>query len=243
MPAHLGVIAAVRDRLRTLADPAAAAPMRRYMKSELPFHGVRADTRRRAFREIFAAFPMDDPITWEDTVRTMWRVATHREERYAAVDLTGHPLYRKFQTPPVTALYEDLIVAGGWWDYVDELAIRRVGPLLRSHPGRVRPIVISWALTGDVWLRRSAIICQVGAKGETDPGLLFASIEPNLSHKGYFIRKAIGWSLREYAKTDPDAVRTFVTKHSEVLSALSRREALRHLERYEDPLSGEESIS
>ncbi|TDQ52150.1 DNA alkylation repair protein [Actinorugispora endophytica] len=229
MPAHLGLIAAVRDRLRRFADPGKADSMRRYMKSVMPFHGVQAGPRRRVFAEVFAANPIEDQETWEDTVRTLWRVASHREERYAAVELTGHRLYTAFQTPATAALYEDLITAGAWWDYVDPLAVNRVGPLLRAHPTELRPLVSGWALAGDLWLRRSAILCQVGAGAETDADLLLGSIEPNLRHPDFFVRKAIGWALREYARTDPGSVLKFVDEHESRISALSRREALRNL--------------
>ncbi|MBB6172924.1 3-methyladenine DNA glycosylase AlkD [Nocardiopsis mwathae] len=229
MTAHLGLIAAVRDRLCELADPDKAGPMRAYMKSELPFHGVQAGPRRRAMDEIFAAYPLDDAAAWGDTVRTLWRAATHREERYAAVQLTGHPRYLDFQGTAAVGLYEDLIVAGAWWDYVDEIAVRRIGPLLREDPERMRPLVRGWALSGDLWLRRTAIICQNGAGARTDPGLLFGVIEPNLDHQGFFIRKAIGWALRSYARVEPDAVARFVADTGQRMSPLSRREALKHL--------------
>ncbi|WP_415840277.1 DNA alkylation repair protein, partial [Nocardiopsis gilva] len=229
MTAHLGLIAAVRDRLREMGDPEKAGPMRDYMKSDLPFHGVQAGRRRRAMDEIFAAYPISDPVTWDDTTRTLWRAATHREERYAAVQLTGHHLYRDFQGPGAVGLYEDLIVAGAWWDYVDEIAVRRIGPMLRDDPAHMRPIIRTWASSGDLWLRRTAIICQNTAGAATDARLLFDVIEPNLGHQGFFIRKAIGWALRSYGRVDPDAVVRFIKETEQRMSPLSRREALKNL--------------
>jgi len=85
-----------------------------------------------------------------------------------------------------------------------------------------------WADDEHLWLRRSAVICQVGAKERTDPVLLADVIEPNLSDRDFFVRKAIGWALRDYARTRPEWVKTFVSSH-ESLSGLSRREALKHL--------------
>ncbi|QBI55592.1 DNA alkylation repair protein [Streptomonospora litoralis] len=229
MSAHFGVVAAVRERLRELADSDSAEPMRAYMKSDLPFHGVRAETRRRAMREVFAAHPIEDRTTWEDTVRALWEVASHREERYAAVQLTGDRLYRRFQMPDSLGLYGDLVSAGAWWDYVDEIAARRVGPLLLDWRDSVRPVVRSWSTCGDMWLRRTAIICQIHAKERTDTRLLAEVVQPNLTHPGFFIRKAVGWALRSHAATDPDWVHAFVTEHEETLAPLARREALKHI--------------
>lgn len=229
MSAHFGVVAAVRERLRALADPAKAEPMRAYMKSELPFHGVQAAQRRRALREVFAANPIEDLPTWQATVRALWEVASHREERYAAIQLTGDPLYRAYQVPETLELYRELVAAGAWWDYVDEIAARRVGPLLLDWRDSVRPAVRSWSTGNDMWLRRTAVLCQILAKERTDTRLLTDVIEPNLSHQGFFVRKAIGWALRSHAATDPAWVHAFVAEHSAALAPLSRREALKHI--------------
>jgi len=120
-------------------------------------------------------------------------------------------------------------VTGAWWDFVDELATRRVGPILRSHAQEVGPIVLAWSRHDDLWLRRTSIICQIGSKGRTDRELLYACIEPSLGERDFFLRKAIGWALREHAKTDPGAVARYVDARAEDLSPLSRREALKHL--------------
>ena len=128
--------------------------------------------------------------------------------------------------PSLVELYRDLIVSGAWWDHVDELS-HRVGELLLGWPTRVRPVIAGWIGADDLWLRRSAIICQLGAKTKTDLALLADAITTNADDREFFIRKAIGWALRDYAYTDPDWVRTFVEHHR--LSPLSRREATKHL--------------
>ena len=89
--------------------------------------------------------------------------------------------------------------------------------------------LLAWSRTPDLWLRRTAIICQVKTKAATDLELLYACIEPNLGERDFFIRKAIGWALRAYAWTDPDEVAGYVRANERRLSALSRREALRNL--------------
>ncbi|MFF5991349.1 DNA alkylation repair protein [Prauserella flavalba] len=222
------LVRAVRDGLAELADPAKAPDMRRYMKSELPFHGVPKPARELLGRRLFAECPLPDVPVWESVVRQLWDEAAHREERYLAIDLTGHRAYARWQTPERLPLYEHLIVTGAWWDFVDEIAIRRVGPLLRADPETVSPLVRAWARDGDRWKRRTAVICQVGSKQATDPDLLAYCVEANVGDPDFFLRKGIGWALRQYARTDPDWVRAFVTGHPG-LSPLSRKEALKHL--------------
>ncbi len=219
----------VRSGLRAAADPAKAAGMQAYMKSAMPFLGVQAPTARRVFRAAILAHPPADRAGWHDTVRALWHEATHREERYGALALAGHRLYRAYQDPRTLPLYRELVVSGAWWDTVDDLASRKVGPILRGYPGEVAPVVRAWSTDPDLWLRRTAILSQLGAKAGTDVELLADCIEPNLEDREFFVRKAIGWALRDYAYASPDWVRAFVAAHAERLSPLSRREATKHL--------------
>jgi 3-methyladenine DNA glycosylase AlkD len=98
-----------------------------------------------------------------------------------------------------------MITTGAWWDYVDEVAARRVGPLLAARPEVIRPAILRWCCDGNLWRRRSSIICQLSFKAATDLDLLYACIDANLDDQDFFIRKAIGWALRQYARTDPAA--------------------------------------
>jgi 3-methyladenine DNA glycosylase AlkD len=171
-PADRQLIEAVRSELSRRAKPDKADPMRAYMKSELPFYGVQKPARQAAFEEVFAAHPLAGFEEWRATVFALWDEARFREERYGAIALTGDRHYAAYQTPEALPLYERLIVTGAWWDFVDELATRRVGPILRSHAHEVRPIVLAWSRHDDLWLRRTSIICQIGSKGRTDRELL-----------------------------------------------------------------------
>lgn len=222
------LVDAVRRALAEHADPAKAPDMQRYMKSAMPFRGVQKPLRQRLTRELFTAHPIPDVDTWETVVRELWHGAEYREERYVAVDLTADRRYLQWQTPERLRLYEELIASGAWWDYVDEIAIRRIGPILRTHPAELTTVVQHWAADRDRWKRRTAVICQVSAKSATDTVLLEQCITANLSDPDFFLRKGIGWALRDYARTDPAWVRTFVGAHPD-LSPLSRREALKHL--------------
>ena len=112
---------------------------------------------------------------------------------------------------------------------MDEVAANRIGPILLSHKEEVTPRVEQWIEHQDLWLRRTSIICQLTFKERTDLGLLRAAIEPNLEDPSFWIRKAIGWALRQYARTDPDWVLATVAEYDGRLSGPSRREALKHL--------------
>lgn len=219
----------VRHQLAESSDPQKAVEMQAYMKSTMPFRGVQKPARRRMFRQIFSDFPLPDRESWLAAVSDLWSTAEYREERYAAIDLTGFRLYHLFQDAQSLDLYEEIVVSGAWWDFVDEVAIRRIGPMLRSDRTTMAPIVRSWALDSNMWKRRSAIICQVTAKSETDTSLLEQCIEPNMTHDDFFIRKAIGWALRDYAWINPSWVEKFVDTRSTALSTLSKREALKNV--------------
>jgi 3-methyladenine DNA glycosylase AlkD len=203
--------------------------MQAYMKSVMPFYGVQAPRIRAICREVFAGHPLGDRDSWLVTVRALWREATHREERYVAIALTGDRRYHGFQTADlVLDLYEELVVTGAWWDYVDEVAIRRIGPILRVQPSEVTPMMRAWAVDRDLWKRRTSIICQIGSKSATDRTLLTHAIDRNADDRDFFIRKAIGWALREHAKVDAGWVRAFVASRDGALSGLSKREALKN---------------
>jgi 3-methyladenine DNA glycosylase AlkD len=154
----------------------------------------------------------------------LWREAAYREERHAAIALTGLPEARG--ALELLPLHEEMITTGAWWDLVDGVA-PRIRDLLLAHPAQLRPVLLDWARSADRWLRRSAVIAQLGAKDRTDTALLTEVIEVNAADPEFFVRKAIGWALRDLAKSDPAWVRRFLTEHE--LSPLSRREAARNL--------------
>jgi 3-methyladenine DNA glycosylase AlkD len=229
MAADRTLIAALRKELQTAADPTKAPAMQAYMKSAMPYYGVNAPAMKRITKAIFDAHPLDGVQRWTDTVLALWRRATHREERYAAIALTGQRLYRAHQTPDALPIYDEMLVTGAWWDYVDEVSIHRVGPLLRHHADVIRPVIARWSTDDDMWRRRASIICQISFKGDADLELLYACIESNLDHRDFFIRKAIGWALRTYAWADPAEVVRYVDLNQARLSPLSQREALKNV--------------
>jgi 3-methyladenine DNA glycosylase AlkD len=128
--------------------------------------------------------------------------------------------------PELVELIEHMVRTGQWWDYTDELA-HRVAELHDVRPGPTAALMREWSVDDDFWIRRIAILSQLGRGDRLDPDLLTGVIVPNLAETEFFIRKAIGWALREYARIEPEWVRSFAAMHA--LSPLSRREALKHI--------------
>ncbi|MBL8952204.1 MAG: DNA alkylation repair protein [Myxococcaceae bacterium] len=221
--------AELRRRLKALGDPKDAAQMQRYMKSALPYFGVKSTPMRAVFREVMAGYAPASAAAWKRDVLTLWRGAGHREERYAALALCAHRGARAFQRFEALPLYEELIVTGAWWDLVDEVAGSRLPVLLQADRVAMTKAMRTWSRCGDLWKRRASIICQLKLNDEIDLELLYDCIEPSLSSKEFFLRTAIGWALRQYAKRDPDEVARYVEEMGERLSGLSRREALKHI--------------
>lgn len=223
------LLRSLRRELRRVADPRKAPAMQAYMKSAMPYHGVPAPLLRQSCKKIFAEVDLATRGAWRAKVLQLWRSARYREERYAAIALTGDARAARFQTPQEMPLYEEMIVTGAWWDYVDEIAGRRIGPILRKYPAPMRKKMLVWSRSKNLWKCRTSILCQLGFKQGTDLDLLYACIEPSLDSKEFFLRKAIGWALRQYAWTDPAEVKRYVRRHANRLSALSRREALKNV--------------
>ena len=206
--------------------------MQAYMKSVMPYYGVQTTPLRAVTRRVFAAHPLSSAAAWQRECLAIWRDAKYREERYAAIELTGHKLYRSFQTLDTLAMYETMITTGAWWDYVDAIASHRLGPLLQSYPREMRRTMLQWSRSHhNIWIPRASILCQLSFKKDTDLDLLYACIEPSLSSSEFFLQKAIGWALRQYAWTNPREIQRYVRAHQNQLSALSRREALKNINR------------
>jgi len=223
------LLTALRTALRRAADPAKAAAMQAYMKSAMPYLGVPVPRMRAVSRDVFAAYDLPTAAAWRRSVLAVWRGARYREERYAAITLSGDRRAASFQALDALPMYEEMIVTGAWWDYVDEIAVHRLGPLLRRHPRPMARTMRAWSRSADLWKRRSAILCQLAFKRDTDRPLLYDCIAPSLGSPEFFLRKAIGWALREFAKTDPSEVVRWVRANDARLSPLSRREALRNV--------------
>lgn len=220
------MVARAQAELSARAVPADAGPMQAYMKTDMPFYGVKKKARTEVERILAREYPATDREDYRMAVEALWELP-HREEKYLAIAYArAFPLFIAF---PHLDLYERLVVEGAWWDLVDEVAAHLVGALVRSDRGPMRPVLGGWIDGDDMWLRRTAIICQLRHRADTDAEVLFDFCRRRAHDREFFIRKAIGWALREYARTDAEAVRAFLERHGDELSGLSRREASRHL--------------
>ena len=218
----------VTARLKKFADPARAPAMAAYMKTAQPFYGVPTPARATIMRETRDRFvPLDDK-SYQRNVLALWNLP-HREERYCAIAYARqHP---QFITISALPLYERMIREGAWWDFVDEIAINLVGTVLGNSRAKTRPLIERWIDDPDMWIRRTALISHMKHKKETDAAQLFDHCLRRAGESEFFIRKAIGWALREYSKTDPRAVRAFLNKNRKRLSRLSFDEGSKHLAR------------
>ena len=219
----------VRAGLTDVADPALAPAMQAYMKSAMPYLGVSAVPLRAACKALFADLRYESSAHWQADVLMLWRGAQYREERYAALALSGISAARDFQRMDALGMYEEMIVTGAWWDFIDPIAGQRLAAILAAERLPMTQAMLEWARCDDMWKRRSAILCQLNAKGQTDLDLLYACIAPSLDSREFFLRKAIGWALRQYARTDAAEVTRYVASLGERLSPLSRREAMKHI--------------
>ncbi|GAA3490735.1 DNA alkylation repair protein [Streptomyces cremeus] len=219
------VMARLTTEYPAAADPARAAQAAAYMKHIAPFLGIPTPERRALSRTVLAGTPRPDEADCTEIALRCWALP-EREYHYFAVDYVREHAGRLSSGFLPTARH--LITTTSWWDTVDLLAAHVVGALVAADPGLKR-VMDDWIGDDDPWVARTALLHQLRFRAATDSGRLFAYCERRAAHPDFFLRKAIGWCLREYAKTDPAAVRAFVDAHRDTLSPLSVREALRNL--------------
>lgn len=226
LTSHLATL--LRPAFAELADEERAAGQQRYLKTTEPMHGlVTADLRRLVnvhSLEVLGSAPSEADIIAE--VSALWTDARSRDERRAAIFVLTLPRYGRQLSMTVMPLVKQIVREGAWWDLVDAVVKVQsfVGPLFPTESAH---LMRQWAQDPDMWVRRYAIISQLHCGSDTDTELLRDCIEPNLQDREFFIAKAIGWALRDFAKDDPEWVREFVATHE--LQPLSKREALKHL--------------
>jgi 3-methyladenine DNA glycosylase AlkD len=222
--AAVAFVAAVQREFDANRNPELAVPMAKYMLGKFPFLGIRTPHMVSLLRPIADLHKphIDEPFLAK-TSRAMWKLPEREYHHAAAYFLYRH---NKLLTPVSLPLLRELIQTNQWWDSVDALATRCLGPLVLRYP-KLRGEMDAWSTDPDMWIRRCAIIHQLSYRDRTDVERLFEYCTANASDKEFFIRKAIGWALRQYARTDARAVVRYVKSHPE-LSNLSKREALKH---------------
>jgi len=215
-------------KLKTLlekhANPTEAAPMKKYMRDQFEYLGIKTSQRVALQKNFYAEYGLPPVNELDAILRDLWSLP-QREFQYTAVGLLGR---LSEQIPPdFIETIEYLIVTKSWWDTVDSIAGTSVGIHFKRFPAVRKKYLAKWRKSKNMWLRRTTILFQLGYKQETDFDLLCDIVRGNLGSDEFFINKAIGWALRQYARSDPKAVRKFV-KETE-LHPLSRREAMKHL--------------
>jgi 3-methyladenine DNA glycosylase AlkD len=207
------------------ANPAQAAPMKKYMRDQFDYLGIKTPQNVALQKQFFEEHGFPTLSDLDAVLRDLWSLP-QREFQYVAVSL----LARFNKRIPATFIktIEYLLVTKSWWDTVDSIAGGTVGVHFQRFPAVREKYLAKWRASNNVWLRRTTLLFQLSYKKDTDFKLLSEIIQENLGSKEFFINKAIGWSLRQYARVDPDAVKKFVKSTS--LHPLSRREAMKHLE-------------
>ncbi|MFH0517802.1 DNA alkylation repair protein [Streptomyces sp. M41] len=207
------------------ADPARAAVAQAYMKDVAPFLGIPTPERRALSRSVLQGTPRPDEADCTAIALCCWRLP-EREYHYFAVDYLRRHVGRC--SSGLLPVARHLITTVSWWDTVDALAAHVVGSLVTADP-KLTADMDAWIADDDLWVARTALLHQLRYKERTDTERLFAYCLRQSAHSDFFIRKAIGWCLREYAKTDPDAVRDFLARERGRFAPLSVREALKNI--------------
>ncbi|GKV56402.1 hypothetical protein NCCP2222_23490 [Sporosarcina sp. NCCP-2222] len=217
---HKGLI----EKFEAHRNEELAGPMEAYMKNHFPFLGIKSPLRKELMREQFTEYELPEP---KDLFVEAWKLYNmpEREYQYAAIGLIEK--MRKHLTVEDYSTLREFIETKSWWDSVDAIAPAFVGNIVKLDRALGERIMLEWSDADNMWVNRAAILHQLKFKDDTDVDLLFRIISQHADSGEFFIQKAIGWVLREYAKTDAVAVRTFVSENK--LKPLSRREALKHI--------------
>jgi 3-methyladenine DNA glycosylase AlkD len=213
----------LQDQMYAAASRDMAKPMEKYMKNLFPYLGVKAPLRKTIYNA-FIKNNLPAAIAWEQEVRYLWSLP-EREFQYTAIELCW--ACRKMWNERTIDFFIELIKDKSWWDSVDAIASILVGHYFTIYPQKIDKYIISWSKDEHLWVRRTSIIFQLKYGVKTDWELLQRCIHNNLNSKEFFINKAIGWALRQYAKTNPSEVKELVLHTN--LSNLSKREALKHI--------------
>jgi len=203
-------------------DPIQAAPMAKYMKGKFAYFGINSPTRKEISKPLLhrSVLPTIDDVP--AISRELWN-QPQRELQYFTLDLLQK--YSRKSPNEWIDLYEELLTTKSWWDSVDGLAANQVGSHFQKYQELIEPYTEKWMVSTNMWLQRTCLIFQLRYKDQTDFELMKSFILPLVDEKEFFIRKAIGWALRQYGKFNPRDVADFV--EHQPMSNLSKREALK----------------
>ncbi len=216
----------IAQTLSAEADPGAASQMKRYMRNKFEFLGIKAPKLRSLAKPLLSKEQLPTVDQVPDITEELWQLP-QREYQYFAIELLKKHL--KNTPEEWIGLYEKLIIQKSWWDTVDGIAAWLIGNYFQAYPHQIKPCTKNWMDSDNVWLQRTCLIFQLKYKDKTDFELMKSFIIPLMSSNEFFIKKGIGWALRQYSKTNPEAVLKFAESHP--LSKLSYNEATRLINR------------
>lgn len=198
--------------------------MKKYLKNQFEFYGIKAPLRRELTKSFLKKENLPSKNEIKNIIFELWN-EPQRELQHFAMELLFK--YSKILKAEDYSIFESMITSKSWWDTVDFIAVNLVGNHFKIHSQLKAPISEKWINSEDMWLNRTAILFQLKYKETIDEKILFAYILKHCSSSEFFLRKVIGWALREYSKTNPSSVLEFVKENETKLSGLSKREALR----------------
>ncbi|MGX9134795.1 DNA alkylation repair protein [Rummeliibacillus sp. JY-2-4R] len=205
------------------ADEKYAQWSKNYLRNQFDFLGIRTPIRRKLTKQVLKEYGLPQKEELKDVIYMLWGLP-EREYQKAALDILEKA--KKDLTSNDVSWLSNLIVKKSWWDTVDVLSPHIMGYLFSNNDNFILSFADEWIDDENIWLQRSAILYQLYYKVKTDEERLFRYILKRANSDEFFVQKAIGWILREYAKTRPENVISFVSHHH--LKPLSKREALKH---------------
>ena len=221
----MNFILALENAFEANKNPENAFAMAKYMKNNFPFFGIKTEERRRIFKEIWKENKNEVAENAREIALELYS-KQEREFQYCAIEILIKELKRNYKKHDIQ-LIEKLIIKNSWWDSVDTIAKYILGEYLLEFPLETKNVIERFSNSENMWLNRSAILFQLGYKQKTNPDFLFSECLKQSHSKEFFIQKAIGWALREYAKSNPEAVKEFVKTSN--LKPLSTKEALKNM--------------
>ena len=221
----MNFILALENAFEVNQNPENAFAMAKYMKNNFPFFGIKTEERRGIFKEIWKENKEEVSANARGIALDLYS-KPEREFQYCAIEILIKELKGNYKKEDIQ-LIQKLILNNSWWDSVDTIAKYILGEYLLEFPLETKNVIERFSNSENMWLNRSVILFQLGFKQKTNADFLFSECLKQAHSKEFFIQKAIGWALRQYARTDPDWVCEFVANNA--LAPLSKREALKHL--------------
>lgn len=229
----------LKEKFESQRKPKIAEQMAKYLKNKYPFYGLKAPQRRQSAKSVIQHWQKANAIqeVSENLARAVLcalQGCKEREMHYVGAEFCTSLMRSGPVTPKFLSVVKLGVETHSWWDTVDIFAASAMSPYLLKCGGgqpcqEILKTMDSWSVSENLWLRRTAILCQMKLKSKTDLGRLTRYILQNRKHPDFFVQKAIGWALRHHAHYDPEWVRKFLVKHGSELSRLSHREASKHL--------------